>query len=211
MDSNIKEAPPLNFNLYTMPNRNHNVIEIKWPEKEIKKFRKYLIINKKETSLFRNLFPTPKELLDYVSPPRKEWEETDKDFERRIKRFEKEYWAKDWYEWNYKNWWTKWDISGWYIDNEEKNLISFQCDTPRWPPESWLVLLSDKFPKLKIKLWYDEPGMWFSGEITFHKWGVIDYEHYNDAYYWEWQACSKCWCMEHKDNLDEEWRCSFCQ
>lgn len=72
----------------------------------------------------------------------------------------------NWYDWNVKNWGTKWDASesSVYIHDEEFR-VNITFDTAWSPPIEWLEKVAPQFPKLNFTLLYYEGGMGFAGEL----------------------------------------------
>lgn len=100
---------------------------------------------------FELLVPMPKEL----NP------EIDSNY---LENFEK-YGAGDWYEWRYKYWGVKWNANTQYCPDYDANNTEYSIDfdTPWCAPEAWFKVLIKKFPDVKFKLIYFEPGMFFAG------------------------------------------------
>lgn len=94
----------------------------------------------------------------------------------------------DWRSWTNTNWGTKWDIPA-----DECTFSKYEDDilpTMTWefssawaPPLPWLYQVSEKFPHLDFKLWFDEPGMSYSGCAVLRK-GSVD-----KAESWESSNC----------------------
>lgn len=106
----------------------------------------------------------------------------------------KEDWFKsdNWYDWNVRNWGTKWDVAN---SNREKypetellvetdNLLEYKFNTAWSPPTEAIRKLSEQHPKVTITLKYEEETGW-GGEIEF-----INGEIIKDSYY-EW-SCRNC-------------------
>jgi hypothetical protein len=89
------------------------------------------------------------------------------------KKYKKLYGADNWYDWSVKNWGTKWDLYDTSIESEGNNQINYMFSTA-WSPPSDAVIenISAMYPKLTLKLTYEEPGMCFKGE-TIAKGGKI--------------------------------------
>ena len=95
---------------------------------------------------------------------------------------------KDWYNWNIKNWGTKWDASStacadWSNEpdkemplddspDKEKSIL-YDFLTAWGPPVSWIKYVAKKYPKLKFKLEYYEGGCDFFGKYYVNNKEVI--------------------------------------
>jgi hypothetical protein len=135
-----------------MPNWCENNLEITGDIKEIKKFKKQA--KAKETDLsFKNFIPMPKKLENTQSP-------ADKPNKELIKK----YGADNWYDWNIKNWGTKWDTEAELTDSGA-DFLWYYFDTAWSPPTEWLKQTCKLFKKLSFELKYDEPGMGFCGTV----------------------------------------------
>jgi len=82
---------------------------------------------------------------------------------------------EDWYDWNVKNIGTKWeptdlDVYGPEIDDKAYGPRKWQmslCFSSAWsPPLAIMPAIAAKFPKLKFRIKYEEPGMCYRG----HQW-----------------------------------------
>jgi len=79
------------------------------------------------------------------------------------------YSGKDWYDWNTRNWGTKWDAydqdSTEYLDGENPHL--YYAFTTAWsPPENVFRLLGEQYPTLRFEIHGEEEQGWgFEGEI----------------------------------------------
>ena len=75
---------------------------------------------------------------------------------------------KNWYDWNIKNWGTKWEIDpdGLQRHKTNKNTYKYYFDTAWAPPCKWLETIGKLYPTIKFKLKYEEPGMGFKGIST---------------------------------------------
>ena len=91
----------------------------------------------------------------------------------------------DWYDWQVKNWGSKWGI----CDDENRVLSANKDDdcegiveevgglfvittgfsSPWCPPEHLFVAMATKFPNLSFAFKWWEPGMGFKGSLTFEK------------------------------------------
>lgn len=74
----------------------------------------------------------------------------------------------DGYNWQIRNWGTKWDI---YNDAAEPEFMNGEAvlyfDTAWAPPEGWLETVAPMFPDLFFCLEYNEPGMCFAGRVEY--------------------------------------------
>ena len=75
---------------------------------------------------------------------------------------------EDWYDWNIKNWGTKWDL---IPEETQRNKVNertykYYFDTAWAPPSKWLEKVGKLYPTINFKLKYDEPGMRFKGTST---------------------------------------------
>jgi hypothetical protein len=75
---------------------------------------------------------------------------------------------KNWYEWNIKNWGTKWEIDPDGLQRHKINgrTYKYYFDTAWSPPDEWLKKVGELYPTIKFKLKYKEPGMRFKGIST---------------------------------------------
>ena len=149
-----------------MPNWCENNLTIEGNEKDLKELiKKYTSIAHPRNSMFPEercidfnlISPTPKELLECEAPnPNKE----------QTAYFKKKYKTEDWYNWNNKNWGTKWTTIGVNFEKSQNEIdIAFQ--TAWCPPNPIIKKLSKLFPKLTFTLKYAEGGCCFAGEDTY--------------------------------------------
>lgn len=124
-----------------MPNWCNNTVNIWGEPLDIKKFKKKAFKTDKdgcEMFKFNNLLPRPK----------KEEE--------------------NWYNWNNKNWGTKWDVNfdnDYVHDISNDDSIEIEFDTAWGPPVGVFNHIKSKFPNLQISWYYHEPGMELSGYL----------------------------------------------
>ncbi len=104
-------------------------------------------------TFLNEFFPCPPELHEHESPQRNN---------ALAERFIREYGASDWYDWQVKNWGTKWDIcadNG--VDRDSPNELTAGFDSAWSPPiEAYEKLLGLGF---EVRAHYYEPGMCFVG------------------------------------------------
>ena len=72
---------------------------------------------------------------------------------------------KNWYDWNRKNWGTKWDIEA-MTDDEDATCMEIEFDTAWSPPSEVYLYMYKNFPNLSISWFYHEPGMQFAGYLN---------------------------------------------
>lgn len=82
--------------------------------------------------------------------------------------------SNNWYDWNIRNWGTKWDVAvddeekhpDTYLMEQKKDFISYRFDTAWAMPLNAIKTLSTQFPSLKFTLSYKEvTGL--GGEVEF--------------------------------------------
>lgn len=74
--------------------------------------------------------------------------------------------SNNWYDWNNRNWGTKWDAG--YVDVIESNTdssIEFRFETAWSPPMPVFEKMVEMFPHLTFSIWYEEEQGW-GGELT---------------------------------------------
>lgn len=111
--------------------------------------------------------------------------------------YPKQPWANDeertpnpnsWYNWNVKNWGTKWDASDVELISDEPNgenhVLVYRFDTPWSPPIPVIEKLSEQYPRLLLTLSYEEEQRW-GGEIEFTQGEIISEQEY------QWK-CTNC-------------------
>jgi hypothetical protein len=99
----------------------------------------------------------------------------------------------DWYDWNVKNWGTKWDISADielqddYFDDDEGGAVAIVRFDSAWsPPIEWVEKVAPMFPTLTFELRFWEGGMGFAGKYTKNGDDVyIEEYRSDDDGYWE--------------------------
>ncbi len=86
--------------------------------------------------------------------------------------------AHDWYNWRISNWGTKWsaiDVKITWKNTSGKCVIDFA--TAWTPPVPLVHTLSKQYPTCNFILYYDEPGMEFSGHVEYKNGELISQEH----------------------------------
>lgn len=151
-----------------MPNWCDNSLQIWGPAKDVKKCR--AAMKSKESDFdFDKIHPLPKALKGTTAP-------TPKGEEEQAKKFIKLYGAPDWYEWQIKNWGTKWNIdpSSLVVQPDGPQNVRYNFSTAWSPPEKIVACLADKFRTLSFKLEYCEPGCAFAGVLEVERGKVVD-------------------------------------
>jgi hypothetical protein len=123
--------------------------------------------------------------------------------------------SNNWYDWNIRNWGTKWDVAvadtdeypetvlideG--IDTNQKYFLVYRFDTAWSPPSQVIQKLSLQYPTLKLTLDYEEETGW-GGEIEFNNGQQIDVEQY------EWK-CRECDYMHDETPFCDECQTDMC-
>ena len=122
----------------------------------------------------------------------------------------------DWYNWNVRNWGTKWDVAVSSTDkapdttmedtpNGDNHVVHYNFETAWSRPMPALINLSSQYPDLLFTLSYEEETGW-GGELEILR-GVVISES-------EWDnMCRECdakdcmeWCEECEDEV-----CTICQ
>lgn len=66
----------------------------------------------------------------------------------------------NWYNWNNRNWGTKWDASDPNMVHDTAEEIAYEFDTAWSPPIPAMVQLSEQYPSLTIKIRFTEEQGW---------------------------------------------------
>ena len=129
---------------------------------------------KQNYDILGQLYPTPQELVE--TPSGFSADETEQS--ERNKRYEAntaKYGARDWYDWNCRNWGTKWgDSDTWLNGAEGFDSIEFGFESAWSPPIQGIAHIATMFPTLKFALAYSEMGMGYFGFTTFEDGMVFD-------------------------------------
>ena len=137
--------------------------------------------------------PKTKASLDNMDEWRKEIEETGRT-------------SNDWYNWNIRNWGTKWDVAV-SADNEYpdtyletspngENLVAYYNLHTAWsPPMPAIAKLSEQYPSLLFTLSYEEEQGW-GGECEFLRGEMISISEYDN----KCRDCDEENTMEYCDN-----------
>lgn len=117
---------------------------------------------------FDKVIPMPEELLNTTSPSRESNPE-----------LIAKYGYDNWYDWRCQNWGTKWNSgdSPEPMLNERGNRVTYFFQTAWSTPAPVIEKLSEKFPDVKIKVWYaDEDYGYNVGKYEFKNGEVTDDE-----------------------------------
>ena len=146
-----------------MPNWCFNKVVISGDEKKIKAFKKKAFIN--DEFKFQNLIPMPEELRGSTSGYLGEKTQEAKELKKEQARNRKKYGYKDWYDWAYGKWGTKWDVDA-YVEWDGDDVIEITFDSAWGPPEGVHQYIVNEFPDLSVSWFYDEPGMELAGYLN---------------------------------------------
>ena len=90
------------------------------------------------------------------------------------------YGVKNWYEWAYENWGTKWGICNSELVDKLSERVEYTFQSA-WSPASKIIeKASRKYPQLKFYLEYFEAGAGYQGQVVF-KGGYLN--HFEEADY----------------------------
>ena len=149
-----------------MPNHCTNHLTVSGDAKEIKRFHEAITAGEQQDHeqfrILDNLFPTPQELRETVKGFSANGGQNPENEERRKANIER-FGAPDWYDWNCKNYGSKWsDFDGVFgqVSDNEINMVFVSA----WSPiGEGIRNVSKQFPTLDFILAYDEGGMAFCG------------------------------------------------
>ena len=146
-----------------MPNWCFNKVTVTGDKKKMDVFKNKAFVN--DEFKFQNLIPMPKELLDTTSGYLGENTPKQKELEKQQARNIKKYGYKDWYDWAYSKWGTKWDVDA-YVEWDGDDVIEITFDSAWGPPEGVHKYIVNEFPDLSVSWFYDEPGMEVAGYLN---------------------------------------------
>jgi len=166
-----------------MPNWCSNNLYIKGDPTDVANFIQRVRLSKEEQEkrgqeydILGQLYPTPKELMDTKSGFFGK-DETEKQAELETKQAENiaKYGQKDWYDWQYAKWGTKWGDCDTYLSGVEGySQVEFGFTSAWSPPIEGIAHITTLFPTLEFALAYTEEGMDFYGLTTFDNGDVCD-------------------------------------
>lgn len=200
-----------------MPNWCSNHLEITGDKDTIARFRSAVELDAdgvKQYSILPTLFPVPQELTDTVSGSFSDPDEQAK-LQQKYALNEAKYGYKDWYEWQYAKWGTKWGDCNTDLVDESETSLSFMFESAWGAPSNGIETISIMFPSLTFILSYEEMGMGFVGAAAFKAGmtierysedisidGVEDIDPDNDEL---WDRLSEAYTKE-RDRCEEEVR-----
>ena len=126
----------------------------------------------------------------------------------------------DWYNWNLRNWGTKWDVAVSSTDNlpntymeetanGDNHVVFYNFETAWGVPDKALVNLSSQYPDLLFTLSYEEEAGW-GGEFEILRGVILEGSEYN----WKCQECDYMEAGDPVDNWSDEhgdFICPKCQ
>lgn len=118
--------------------------------------------------------------------------------------------SNNWYDWNIRNWGTKWDVAvadeekypDTYVMEQKQDFISYRFDTAWAVPLNAIKTLSTQYPSLKFSLSYEEETSW-GGEVEFTNGNMVETNEY------EYRCeCGEEW--KETPELDDDGQCPEC-
>ena len=73
--------------------------------------------------------------------------------------------GRDWYDWNVREWGTKWDACDIYLERTDDLIANIGFQTAWSPPEPIFKAIVEQFPELGFEIFYEEEQGW-GGELT---------------------------------------------
>lgn len=107
-----------------------------------------------------------------------------------------------WYDWNVRNWGTKWDVA--VRDNDEypdttmeqgEGVVVYNFNTAWSPPVPAILALSEQYPELVFTLTYQEETGW-GGDCSIMSGQIINEANYES----QCRDCDSIDCMEYCEN-----------
>jgi hypothetical protein len=111
--------------------------------------------------------------------------------------------GNNWYDWNTRNWGTKWDVAvqdgdeypETELTDESEDSLSYHFNTAWCPPIEAITKLSEQYPSLEIELTYEEETGW-GGTYVFLDGDATEVESYEN----KCRDCESLNTMEYCDN-----------
>jgi hypothetical protein len=124
---------------------------------------------------------------------------------------ESEFYKNNWYDWNLKNWGTKWDAANVYAEEQPPDTEQYyDFDTAWGPPVEAFQTMVKQYPTLQLKLRYEEEQGWggeyesINGEaILTDEWDIPD------SHEEVMERKQYCKCEEMRDD-EAEWMYDDC-
>ena len=145
-----------------MPNWVSTRLTVKGSEEEVKRFANGI----KDSQILESYIPCPTELRDTVSG----WvgEEKADEHRQQMESNTTKYGFKDWYDWQYDIWGTKWGDCDTDINNplgfsDGSWEVPIQYKTAWGPAEAGFIKVSAMFPTLLFIFDYEEEAGFFAG------------------------------------------------
>lgn len=155
-----------------MPNWVSTTLTVRGSEEEIKRFKDGI----KDSKILESYVPCPTELHETVagSVGTDKAEEHRKQQESNIAK----YGHKDWYDWSYDNWGTKWgdcdtDISEPMEFSDGSWEVQARYMTAWGPADAGFLKVSAMFPTLLFTFDYDEEAGFFAGVHAFRDGAIV--------------------------------------
>jgi hypothetical protein len=104
---------------------------------------------------FNGTVPSPKELEGTTSGSPNAIPDEEK---ARHAEYLKKYGAVNWYDWNCRNWGTKWNAYDTESVETFEGGLKFKFNTAWSPPTTWLVATAQLYPSLKFMDYYKDEG-----------------------------------------------------
>jgi len=173
-----------------MPTWCSQFVEVRGEEKEIKRMINSFRVDKSTRGKYEEesgwdinqLFPVPDELAETphasIIP---EWSQEEKDLWLKNKQEENlaKFGARDWFEWQIKNYGTKWGASYIQIDEEAlsncSDSFSFKFESPWCTCPGLMAKVSSLFPSVLIGIHAIEQMNMFAVWETYHDGEMIEY------------------------------------
>jgi len=165
--------------------------------------------------ILESFVPCPKELYDVTHPVREEQAEL-------AKQMLDKYGTADWYDWQCKNWSTKWGDCHTVFDDEDIDnngdcVIGYSFDTAWGTATKGFLTVSSMFPTLRFDFYYEEEAGFFqgcevmkNGKLVYEKFFEpcnygVEAPDYDDSDAWDkWNEQYEEWREEQQYKIDKE-------
>ena len=161
-----------------MPNWCNNSMSVEGDPATIKRFLNAVTDEEGKISILNRLVPVPQELRD---TPSGFFGDSDKQREMELQNERNlvKYGHKDWYDWQYAEWGTKWGDCDTELTNEDttndgKGWLNFVFESAWGCPAEGIRKVSIMFPDLTFIVSYMEEGMGFVGANGFKAGNMIE-------------------------------------